>query len=236
MSYAISFLLIIALIAAFAVIFPRLTGRLNTKMNLFVVCGYLVLLVILSVACLLIPRGSLVRVDTAASTADGHYTADDSLFWHRLSSGNFSAPKGCVQTQKSFTPQGKTFSVKTVLSFGNVWVGKKGVNVPDNHSGKIDVYFYAKSPLAFVNYKYNPKIQPLSITYKGTSLSIKESGDRLFNISGVDDRMAAKQFYNGFSGADLFNQINISDYALIVVLLPKGVTVNGGDYNSFPTY
>jgi hypothetical protein len=232
MSYIITFAILIALIIAFGIIIPRLTGRLNTKINLLFVCGYLALLVALSASCLLVPDKALVRVDTPTISDGGVH--NDYLFWLRFFSGNFSAPKGFVQTVNSFKPQSKTLAVKSQLNFSNVWVGKKGVNVPDNHNGKIDVYFFAQTPLTFVNFKYHPKIDPVKVAYKGSTLSLKSVQQQLFELSGFDDRQAALQFYNGSD--NIFNMVSMSDYELIVVLLPKGVNVRIGDYSTYPTY
>lgn len=219
----------IGLIAAFAIVFPRITKGLSARLNLLIACGYLVLLIGLSAVCLMIPASSLVWAETP-TISDG-YVHYDNAVWSNLFSGNFSAPDGLTQTVTSLKPQSKTIAVKGLSNFYNVWVGRKGVNAPDNHNGKIDIYRYSEAPISYANYKYHPKPPLLKYTYKGSLLEFRAVPQSNYVVYSFDDRLSAEQFYTESNSLYYINS-----YELVVVLLPKGVKISGGDYSSYPTY
>jgi hypothetical protein len=219
----------IGLIAAFAIVFPRITKGLSAKLNLFIACGYLSLLIGLSAVCLLIPANTLVQVD--APTTSDEYNQNNNMICLNLSSGRSSVPDGLVQTVTSFKPKSKSIEVQgETMGINGIYIGRKGVNVPDNHTGKIDIYYYTHTPIVSANYKYKLKNPSLKLSYKGSVLQIDIVQQSNYVAYSFDDRQSAEQFYN------IGSMFSIGSYELVVVLLPKGVTINGGDYSSFPTY
>lgn len=231
MTNFLSFILLIILIVAIVVVAPFIAKHLHIKVNLFIVCGYLTLLVAFSIISLLLPGGALIKAGKGVQPAGIGYTGDLNIFYKRISAGNFDAPSGYIKAVKSFTPNGKTIFLKNSISTFVIYVGTKGIDAPDNHNGKIDVYYYGGAYVSFNGTNLTPKVQTPLISYDGKTLAIKNVGQITLNYYSFDDRYTARQFLS--QSNDDGDSISSNCIEQVVVLLPRGVTISGGDYCKF---
>lgn len=224
-------LIISVIILAIILFFPLLMTKIRTipfiskqitiKVNFLLVGIYLALLIVLSLACLFLPRKALVRSISSPQLRDDISRTFDK----KASQCDFSAPNGFIKTEKCFSADDSSVSIVMLNYDAYVVTKTKGKDAPDNHDGKIDVYcFTLKNPI-FINLTQSPNAQTPTIEYSGSQISVKRK-QNAFVAYGFDDTTSARQFFTHHENKWM-NQISFVSQNVIVVLFPRGTRISG---------
>jgi hypothetical protein len=216
----IAFLIIVIIIIGIIGLAPFAVKRLSAKLNFRIIGGYLAVLIVLSLVCLLLPGGVLVKgADTSQEAGN-----PDANAYQRITAGDFDAPDGFTKTEKDFDPLGGSVRVTCGENLeGMVFVGTKGVDVPDNGDGKIDVYSYSSATVNFGNMYFVPEIGAPDLAYSGGNLTVSAASQKEKDFYQFDDGYALGQFFSG--------QRSLNSGSIVIkeifVLLPRGMTASG---------
>lgn len=224
MSSVFLIMAVIIIIVAIVVLGPLITRRLSIKVNLFIIGGYLAVLFMLTVVCLLIPPSAL-KTPLQSETVS-QYNLDYNVFTSNLKAGNFYVPEGYTKTENAYKPQTDSVAISADI-FGMAYVGIKGVDVPDNGNGKIDVYSYVSGNVIFGNSYYevqpdHPEIYFEDGVYPKLDIGYKV-GKQTLKFYRFDDRYTVQQFSDAdfsWGGGSYISQI-------LIVLLPPDVEYSG---------
>lgn len=235
MSNSISSVIALPLIIGFiiaAVVLTRFIARhLNMKLNFCIIFGYLALLIVLSLICPLLPSSALVKSEESSQITQ--YGESTNTLYKRLFAGNLDAPSGFAKAVSRFTPKGRTLNLKTDINGISVCVGTKGVDIPDNHDGKIDVYYYGWANTDFGDISITIKMQAPKISYSGNTITTKER-KLTVNKYFFQDSYSAQQFL--CKKGDEFGNSSGSSVEQIFVLLPRGVIAIGNNWSKLSNY
>jgi hypothetical protein len=209
---------IILAIAAIVLIAPIITRRLNIKVNLLIIGGYLAVLIVLSLVCLMLPGGALVKAGSLSSTIRSADCVND--LNNRISAGDFSAPAGMTKTEKSFKPQSGSIRITAQNCGAEILTFTKGDETPDNGDGKIDVYFYNRDNITVNGIRLSGNTKAPTIEYSWQDLKIKMEERQEINVYRFDDGYSARQFINT-------DDLDISSGCrnVIAVVIPDGVKI-----------
>lgn len=212
--------LIIIIPAAIFGIGPFIKKHTNLKINFCIIFGYLAVLFLLSLVCLILPRDALVKSEKTSQISDTNDAY--SLFDKKAAKGDFSVPSGFTKTEKSFAPQGCIVNVMTYNYDAVIITMTKGVDAPDNRDGKIDVYCYTiqNAHVSGTNMTFNTQVR--AITYNDNNIKITSDIPHSIGLYEFADYYTTSQFIKQGS------MINVSSpsFNTVVVILPRGVKVN----------
>jgi hypothetical protein len=210
-------------IIALIIIAPFVIRRLSVKTNFFIIGGFLSLLIVLSLIGLLLPSSVLVKSASPSLNA-GNSERPLSII-ERVITGNYAAPDGFTKTECNFEPRNSVVKLSTGnnLFTGQVFVGIKGEDVPDNGDGKIDIYSYMSTSFDVRDVNFAPETDPPVIQYNNDILTLGNATQKAKNYDWIDDSYSIGQF---LSGDQSFNSGSMLTEE-IYVLLPHGVSASG---------
>lgn len=211
-------IIILFLIVLIVMIFtgPKLSGLLNARSNILTVVCYLGLLSALSLVCFLLPSGAL-----AQKVSPSYYLNSMASLSKQVKTGHYGVPKGFTGTHQSYSLSGQSVSITSTSGDISVYLGTKGVDAPDDHSGKIDVYCYCQYDLEADSYRLSATMQPSALFFNGKSLDIKSLNPKTMVTGYAFDY--ASQFFN----SNEFYRFENNATQIAVILVPKGVRANG---------
>ena len=215
-------LFIIVMVPTFIfAIMPRVTKQFNVKTNFMIAGGYLALLILLSLVCTVLPRGTLVKAVDRTQTVDNGGNTD--IIDKRVTDGDFGAPDGYKKIKQSFVPNGSSLTVMSENFGVNIINKTKGVDTVDNGDGKIDVYCYMAEHSYFNGTDLGINAGVPTIEYSGNKITVKRKRQPTLNVCEFRDGLAARQFFN--TDMDLSFVSSASNNNSLVVVLPRGVEV-----------
>lgn len=224
----------LVMIAAVVAIGPFITRRLGIKTNLVLIGGYLALLITLSVICIFIPSSAL-KATIDREKASQSLDSGNSIISAGISAGSFDAPEDFTKTETSFEATSDRIHITGAADlFDEVYVGTKGVDIPDNGTNKIEVYTYVFGDVSFNGTYYPAQIDaPTVILDHANHLYINAAAEKSVDLYQFDDLYAVHQF----SGTDYSSGGgNASSSTLVIVLLPSGVTAEGSGYQPLSSF
>lgn len=206
----------------------KILFRLSVKRNIFIISGYLVLLIMLSVACFLLPSNQLLTT-TEASIDDSYGVLQ---MYPAILKNDFGNIEGCTRAEYNFAPQGNSVTIKSDSDLSwCTYVGTKGVDAPDNGDGKIDVYSYSYASVVIDNStSFDIPVDPLLFSFNQDNLILTYGENRKLDYACFSDRLStAGQFFDADSSSDS----RPTSSQIVIILLPPGVTcTNNADVQS----
>lgn len=132
-------------------------------------------------------------------------------------------PVGSKMTVTRFTPNNGQSSVAIECDNENdaIYTGVKGVDIPDDGDGKIEVVECIAPHIEFENVSFSPGLPSCELQYNGDRLTISGSAKKPFCFSQYENAGTVLKPF----GSDLFTDSHFSD--VIFVFAPSGVTVSG---------
>jgi hypothetical protein len=226
MSGIIVIFVFFAVLIAFIILSPVIVRSMSVKINFYIIGGYLAILLVLSLVVPLLPSGKLIKVTNAPQTNVSNFTTNN--VYKQIQKGNFSAPAGYRAKVDTFAVKSGTITITPVNDLlGQVYVATKGIDIPDNGDGKIDVYSYGTAYIGNTNFA--PNLDLLTVKYSENNLTIANTEQKSVQFC---------KFYDGYAVGQFFNaNLTMSSGAIIngpvIVLLPSGVKVSGEGYQTF---
>jgi hypothetical protein len=219
MSSLLFILIVVLLVIAVAVFGPRFLRALGIKLSLIIIGAYLSVLVILTVITLLISPSALRQ--PAAPALDANRLGEALSF--SLPSGNYDAPEGYTSTANSYQLSADSITVSGQI-YGEIYIGVKGTDVPDDGSGQVDVISYAAGSMSFDGADYPVPINLPVCDYIDGALTISPAPEKgTVTICRFDDARTVTPFL----GSDYSSGYGSASELAVVVLLPPGVTCTG---------
>jgi hypothetical protein len=218
-------LLTIIVLVAVGVAGALTTRRLSLRVNLVVACGFLAILLVLTLGSLLVPASALKPPLDPVKTS-GIYNAAVANIAAGARSGSFDAPEGFVKKVNSFDAPADHISLSVAEPVsGAVYMGTKGADAPDDGSGKIDVYSYTCSLISINDTFYAFNVEPPAAEMNNAGLLVYQSVKKPLDVYIFSDRSTVPQFFN----TDTSHQGSaVRICTVVVVLLPPGVTADYG--------
>lgn len=157
MAILLIFAIIIIAVMVFRFLVPLIGRLLSVKLNFIVVSVYVCILILFSLIPLFLPRGNLLKTSPAQIISPSGFTYMNQMY-RNIQNGDFSAPSDLeLIYNHSYAANYHGFTLNDTNV--GVYIGTKGIDAPDNHNGKIDVYYYSL-PLKIANINLAAKDAP----------------------------------------------------------------------------
>jgi hypothetical protein len=224
MAILLIFAIIIIAVMAFRFLVPLIGRLLSVKLNFKVVSAYLCILILFSLIPLFLPRGNLLKTSPAQIISPSGFTYMNQMY-RNIQNGDFSAPSDLeLIYNHSYAANYHGFTLNDTNV--GVYIGTKGIDAPDNDDGRIDAYYYSL-PLKIANINLAAKDAP-EISFDGRTLNMKSTNYIAEFYSFNESRLAWR---TENSTQQILNQVTGVTFNALVILLPRGVTISGGNYS-----
>lgn len=221
-SIILGIILLAVIIAVVAAVSP-IMRRLSLRANAMIILGYLSVLIVLSLFIYAIPDAALKTPVDPDFIVNFEHT--EQVVAAGIRDGSFDVPEDCLKAVSTFVLTSSDIKIASDKSLpGLVYVGTKGIDTPDDGSGKIDVYSYSEAYVSLGNGIYDAPMLPPSVSFDNAVLSISNVEQKTNEFIVFNDKNTLPQFFD--SKPD-FNGGGIHSYLAVVVLLPPGVSYSG---------
>jgi hypothetical protein len=224
MAILLIFAIIIIAVMAFRFLVPLIGRLLSIKLNFKVVSAYVCILILFSLIPLFLPRGNLLKTSPAQIMLPSGFSYTHQIY-KNIQNGDFSAPSDLeLIYNHSYAADYHSFTLNN--NNVGIYIGTKGVDAPDNHDGKIDVYYYSLS-LKIANIDFAAKDAPV-ISFNKQAFNINQPHFTADFYSFDDGRLAWR---TENSTQQILAQTTCVTFYALVILLPRGVTISGSNYS-----